>query len=75
VPDTVRTFIGSADPPWLPQRRPRLPARLRLDVPRPELVQADDRSLTGVGEIVEFENPVLLGLEVRVVERFQVLTA
>src|SRR5712691_4270095 len=42
VPDAVRAGVGGADPARLRARRPRLAARLRLQVERPELVQADD---------------------------------
>jgi len=74
VTDAVRAGVGGADPagphPW----RPRLAARLRLQVERPELVQADDHvGVVGpglrdpVGDRVQLQDPVLLGLEAGVV--------
>src|SRR5712691_7717225 len=72
--DAVRTGVGGADPARLGARRPRLAAWLRLQVERPELIEADDdvgvvraRLRDAVGDRVQLEDPVLLGLEGRVV--------
>ena len=72
VADAVRARVGGADPSRLRPRRPCLPARLRLQVERPELVQADhDVRVVGprlgepVGDRVQLQDPVLLGLEAR----------
>ena len=48
MPDAVGALVGRADPSGFRSGRPRLAARLRLEVQRAELVQADD--LVGVGD-------------------------
>ena len=73
--DAVRAGVAGTDPARPRPRRPRIPARLRLQVEWPELVQADDnvRERFGaglrdpVGDRVQLEDPVLLGLEAGVV--------
>ena len=74
VADAVGALVGRADPAGLGSGGPRLPSRLRLDVQRAELVDADhDARVAGawlslpVGDRVQLEDPVLLGLELRVV--------
>src|SRR5215210_450243 len=49
VTDPVRAGVGGADPAWSRPWRPRLAARLRLQVERPELVEADDHVSSGPG--------------------------
>ena len=67
MPDAVRTIERRADPLGLGSGRPALAAGLRLQVQRPELVEADHDRLAGLGERVELDDPVALGLEIRVV--------
>jgi hypothetical protein len=75
VPHAVRAGVGG--PPSAPRRQPTtgskgpLPARVRLEVERPELIDADDciwvarLGIDGaVHQAVQVQDPVLLGLEV-----------
>lgn len=72
--DAVGAGVGGADPTRLRPRRPGFAARLRLQVERPELVQADyDRRVAGarlgqsVGDRVQLQDPILLLLEAGIV--------
>src|SRR3954447_20004898 len=56
MPDPVRAIKRRADALGLGSRRPALAARLRLQVQRPELVEADHDRLAGLSERVELDN-------------------
>lgn len=80
--DTVRAGVGGADPARLRTRRPRLASRLRLQVERTELIEADDDiGVAGPGS----ESPSAIAYSSKIrfflasksgsLERFQLLTA
>src|SRR3954447_17693339 len=67
VPDAVRAGVGRADPFGLGAWRPVLAAGLGLEGERPELVEADHHRRARLGERVELDDPVALGLKIGVV--------
>jgi len=63
----MRAGVGGADSPGLAQGSPGLAAGLGLEVQGSELVEADDHCLARVGQLIQLQDAVLLGLEVGVV--------
>jgi hypothetical protein len=70
VPYTVRAFVGRTNAARFGARRPAASAGLGLQVQRTELIEADHDRLALVGEVVELDDAVALGLKVRVVGAF-----
>src|SRR6202050_3613221 len=64
--DAVRSLVGRAYPLRLRAGRPALGGGLGLEVRRPQLIQADHARLPGLIHLVELDDPVALGHEVRV---------
>ena len=75
VAHPVRTGVGGPDASRLGPRRPGPATRLGLEVQGPELIQADDDGRAALGQRVQLQDAVLLGLKSGSFERFQVLTA